>query len=169
MDFKADLLAVIGGELSEFAEGAADLFEGFLGRDFFGEAVGADLHAGGADVVREEDVFLRGFDVVAQFGLVGGVVIEGAAEAHQLDFGIGEAPFHVGALGFAQRNLDAVRMGGAQFDTLKPGRLEILDDGGNVPIFRKIVGDAAKLHFGVLAGRTLGSGGKRVRKKGNGR
>jgi hypothetical protein len=161
VDFEADDLAVLAGVVAEFAQGAADLFERFRGGHFFRQAVGAHLHAACAHIGGEDDVFLRGLDVAAEFLLVRGMEIERAAESHQLDLGIGEAFAHVRALLFRQRNLDAVLVAGAQLDALEAGGLAVLDERGHVPILREVVGDGAEFHPRRAGQKTLGARGLR--------
>ncbi len=127
-----------------------------------GKAVGADLDAAGADVLGEDDVFLGGLDVFLELGLVGGVVIKDAAEAHQLDAGVLKFFLNGVALGFAEVDLDLVRVGGAEFDSLKLGLLAVLDDRVDVPIRGELVGDEPEFHRRVFGhksgGPLLGSG-----------
>src|SRR4051812_48381662 len=61
-------------------------------------AVGTDLNPRRADVVGEADVRLGPVDVLAHFGWVGGMVLEGAAEPREVNRGILELLTHLAPL-----------------------------------------------------------------------
>jgi 3-methyl-2-oxobutanoate hydroxymethyltransferase len=158
VDFKADLLAVVGGEAAELVQGGANLLEGFFLGDGGGECIGADLDAGSADVMGEDDIGFGGVDVLAEFGGIGSVIIEGAAEAHEFDTGILESFSDIGAFGGGKADLDAVGMGGAQLDALEPGLLAIPDEGVEIPVFGEVVSDGAQAQPRGRAGSGFGRG-----------
>ena len=149
VDFQPDDLPVLAGEVAEFVQRAPDLFERLLVGHLLGEGVRAHLHAGRADVLGQENVFLSRLDVLAQLGLVGRVVIEDAAQAHQLHLGVGKTLPDVLALFLGQVHLDLVGVRGAQLDAFELRRLAVLDDGGYVPIGRQVVGDQSQMHGGA--------------------
>src|SRR5262245_13256539 len=62
------------------------------------------------------------------------------AETEQSNLCPGELFFYICPLLFAQIRLDAMFVSRAQFDGFESGRLAILDDRRNVPVFGKIVG-----------------------------
>ena len=113
MDFQPDDLAVVAGEVAQFPQGAPDLGQRLFRRDLFGQRVGAHLYSSGPYVLGQENVFLGSLDVFAQLGLVGGVVIERAAEAHQLDLRVLEPPPDFLALLRRKTDLHLVGMPGA--------------------------------------------------------
>jgi hypothetical protein len=152
------LLPVPGGEFAQFAEGVADLSQGFFHRHFLRQPVWPDLDAGRPYVVGEHNVFFRRLDVLLQLGLVDSVVIERTAQARQLHRRIGKPFFHLGALGLVERDLDAVLVRRAQLDSFEFSLGAILDDGRDIPVHREIVGDSAQPHLRFLreAGRRRG-------------
>lgn len=103
------------------------------------------------------NVFLGGFDIGGECGRVGSVIIESAAQAPELDGGIGEASFDFGTLGRREVDLDLMGMGGSEFDPLELRFRTALDDRFDVPIFGKVVGYGAQFHAS-WAGRGSGGG-----------
>ena len=112
VDLKPYLLSEVGRGLSKFAEGAPDLFEGLFLGDLFGETVGSNLDAGGADVVGELEVLFCGLDVCAETGGVGRVVVESGPEGIEFDGGTGEAAVDLGAFARGEVDLHPVHVGG---------------------------------------------------------
>ena len=159
--FEPDRLSVVFAKLAHLAQRLADLLERFLDRHFLGQSVGPHLDAGGAHIPGQQDVFPRGLDVLPQLRLVRGVIIKRAAQAEQFHFGIREALLHLGPLFPGEVYLNFVRVRRAQFDALEPGCLAVLDDRGDIPVRRQVVGDQAQVHFGrpgELRGRSARGG-----------
>ena len=118
MDLDADGDAEIGGVLADLVEGPADLPQGGIEVRPLGDAVGPDLHAGRADVVGQPNVFLGPVDVLPHDRRVGRLVLEGTAQASQLDGRVLESLANVLALGLGQVDLNFVGMGRPQLDAL---------------------------------------------------
>ena len=146
MHLESDHLPEGSGKLPQFPQGPADLFQGLDDGHGLRQAVGANLHARGSDVVGQLEVLLGGFDILLQLGRVGGVVVEGTAQAVEFHPGIREPFLHFGPLGGGEVHLDLVRVGRPQFHPLKTGGLAVLDDGGDVPVLAQIVRHHADLH-----------------------
>ena len=145
VDLDADLDAEALGVLSDLVQAPADLPQGGVEVGPPGDAVGPDLHAGSAQVVREADVFLRPLDVLADDRRVGRLILEGAAEAGELDRRVGEPLFYLLAPRAGQIDLDLVRVSGPQLNPLIVQGLEPLEDRGKVPVLGDIVGDGSQL------------------------
>ena len=65
-----------------------------------------------------------------------------------MDDGILESTPNLLALGLGQVDLDLVRMTGSQLDSLVAEGVQLLEDGGEVPILGDIVGDDPELRHG---------------------
>lgn len=150
VDFQADLDAEVVAKVAEFTEGFADLFEGFFLGDFFGQAVRADLDAGRADVMGEDHIVFGGGDIFFEFVLIGSVIIEGAAKAHELDVRHFEALPDLGAFSFGEVDFDFMGVSGAQLHTVKICGLTVFDDGFDVPVLGQVIGDKSEAHRGLF-------------------
>ena len=108
VDFQADLLPVVGGELAQLVERLADLLGRLGGGDALGQVVRLDLDAGGAAVVGQLDVLLGRFDLLAQLVRLRIVEREVGARADERHLAVGEAFLDLAPLGVGQVRLHFV-------------------------------------------------------------
>jgi len=104
--------------------------------------IAEDLEAGRADVGAQFDQGLGVVDVLAQFGLLQGIVLAATGESANLNPGGRGLLFDLRPLLLAQGDLDAVGvvLVGAKFDTLKAHLPGLGQERGQVPVSRHVVG-----------------------------
>ena len=139
-----DFHTEVAGGLPAFAKSRADRGNGSLHGDIFGNSVGANLDAQGADVVGELQELFTVLDIPPDGCLIRGVEFGNRAETEQANRAAGKLLTDSSALIVRQRGFDTVAVCGSQFDRLESGLSAVFDDGRYVPVLGEVVGDEAK-------------------------
>src|SRR3954447_7628442 len=100
--------------------------------------------------MRQLDPLLSQVNVLTATGGIRRMEFASGAEAEQSHFTVLKARLYPLSFGGRNRWLDAMFMPGAEFHCFEPGRLELFDDGFEVPIFQNVIGDCAQEHTTIV-------------------